>query len=396
MIMKKDNVKWLFKIMLVNLLLIISMILLTTYISYRLYVNNVNNVVLKLIGVSEEEAIKILNEEKPNYSSVDLSKYGINKDDNVINSMRHSFHLNIIMNVLVLTLLSALMTYWMYRHNNDYNKKVIKLIDYVKDINNGIYELKINDNVEGELSRLQNELYKITVTLKEETVIMNEQKKNLKKAISDISHQIKTPLTSINIILDNLNDERMDDITRNRFINELQKQVNLIDNLVITLLKLARFDTNSVRFNITKINVKNLLNESVNNLSMLAELKDINILFKTNNEVFFKGDYKWEVEALTNIIKNGIEHSENHKNICLSWEENALYTKIVIKDEGYGIDSEDIHHIFERFYKMKNANSPSFGIGLSLAKTIIEHDQGHIKVSSKLNEGTVFEIKYLK
>ena len=305
MMMKKDNVKWLFKIMLINFLLLISMIFLTTYISYRLYVNNVNNVILKLIGVDEEEAVKILNTKNPNYSNVDLSKYGITENDSAINSMRHSFHLSIIMNISVLSLLCAFITYLMYHHNRNYNKKIAQLIDYVKDINKGIYELKIDDNAEGELSNLQNELYKITVMLKEENITMNEQKKSLKKAISDISHQIKTPLTSINIILDNLSDEKMDDITRRRFINELQKQINLIDTLVISLLKLARFDTNSVKFNPTKINVKDILKECVDNLSTIAELKDINILFKSKNKAFFIGDYKWEVEALTNIIKNG-------------------------------------------------------------------------------------------
>lgn len=396
MIMKKDNIKWLIKVMLINVIILIGVMSLTTYFSYRLYVRNVNNVILGLIDVSEEEAIQILNSDKPNYQKADLSKYGISEDNAVINSMQHSFYMSVLMNAIFTILIELVITYMMYVHLSKYNKKVANLTEYVKDINNGRYELKIKDNVEGELSRLQNELYKITIMLKEENVAMSKQKENLKKAISDISHQIKTPLTSINIILDNLNDEKMDLKTRKRFINELQKQINLIDNLVITLLKLARFDTNSVKFYKEEINVKKIIKECVDNLSTLAELKNINILLTSKTKAVFKGDYKWELEALTNIIKNGIEHSDNDKTIQIFWEENALYTRIIIKDEGYGIDSEDLSHIFERFYKAKTASSSSFGIGLSLAKAIINEDGGVIKVTSNIGEGTSFEIKYLK
>lgn len=188
----------------------------------------------------------------------------------------------------------------------------------------------------------------------------------------------------------------MDDKTRSNFIAELQNQINKIDSLIITLLKLARFDTNSVKFKKEKININKLVNDTIKELSILIEVKNINIVLDIDKKINIIGDYKWELEAITNIVKNAIEYSDIGQTITLSCEDNALFTKLIIKDEGKGISEEDISHIFERFYKAKTASSNSFGIGLSLAKSIIEQDNGKIKVNSKIGNGTIFEIKYLK
>lgn len=394
--MKRDNIKPILIVMGINLLLSIMIIIFLTKYQYQQYVSNVNNVLLQIIGQDEHRSVQILNEEEPNYNKVDLSKYGINDSTSVINSMYTTYQHQVVINIIIVIIINTIFTVLICLIILKYNRKILSITDYVHKLNNRDYELLIAENNEGELSKLQNELYKVTITLKEENIIINNQKQYLKKSIFDISHQIKTPLTSINVLIDSLNDPDMDLEMRNEFLSSISKESSKIEFLVVTLLKLARFDANVITLKKEVIKVKDLFREIQDNLAILIELKGINIKLKYNSDVSFIGDYKWEVEALTNILKNCLEHTPNNKNIYLSCIDNILYTKIIIEDEGEGIDKEDLKHIFERFYKTKNSSSDSIGIGLSLAQTIIKQDNGYIKVKSVLNKGTTFEIKYMK
>lgn len=394
--MKKDNIKSLVIITSLNIILNIIFISIITYMEYHYYVQNVNNVILSIIGKDEIEAVKILNSDKPIYQEIDLTKYGITKESSVINSMTKTYHLSLIINIVVSILINLLITYLLYKMLSRYRKKIINVTKYVEDINNHNYTLLINENDEGELSKLRNELYKITVTLKEENINVSKQKESLKEALSDISHQIKTPLTSINILLDSLDNPDMNSKTRNEFLSEIQSQVSKIEFLTLTLLKLARFDTNTIKFKREKINIYQLLQDVLDNVSILLEVKNITLNINCSKKITMIGDYKWELEALTNIVKNAIEYSYDNSKIDINVLDNALYTKINIQDYGCGIPQNEISHIFERFYKASNTSKNSFGIGLSLAKKIIEEDNGHIKAISKENEGTLMEIKYLK
>ena len=391
--MKKDNIKSLVIIMSLNIILNIIFISITTYMEYHYYVQNVNNVILSIIGKDEIEAVKILNSDKPIYQEVDLTKYGITKESSVINSMTKTYHQSLIINIVVSILINLFITYLLYKMLSRYRKKIINVTKYVEDINNHNYTLLINENDEGELSKLRNELYKITVTLKEGNINVSKQKESLKEALSDISHQIKTPLTSINILLDSLDNPDMDPKTRNEFLSEIQSQVSKIEFLTLTLLKLARFDTNTIKFKREKINIYQLLKDVLDNVSILLEVKNITLNINCSKKITFKGDYKWELEALTNIVKNAIEYSYDNSKIDINVLDNALYTKINIQDYGCGIPQNEISHIFERFYKGKNSSQDSIGIGLALAKTIISKDNGTISVTSD-KKGTTFTIKY--
>ena len=166
--------------------------------------------------------------------------------------------------------------------------------------------------------------------------------------------------------------------------------------LVNSLLKLARFDANTITFKEENFLVDNLLNEVIKNVNMLADLKNIKIIKNNNINNKLKGDFKWQVEAITNIIKNCIEHSKDNSFIEINHDENKLYTRIIIKDQGVGISKNDLKHIFERFYKGKNSSCDSVGIGLALSKSIIEKDNGSISVKSSSKIGTVFTIKYFE
>ena len=260
-----------------------------------------------------------------------------------------------------------------------------------------IKNMYINENSEDELSNLKNELYKITIMLKEESEISRQDKENIKMSVEDISHQLKTPLTSIMIMLDNLKDNpNMDEDTKQKFIFEISKQVDWINWLVISILKLSRLEADVVKFSNNKINVKKFIDEIIGNLEIPIEIKNQKISIEGDEDASFIGDYKWQQEAITNIIKNAIEHNKENGKITIKYEENVLFTKITIIDEGQGIAKEDLKHIFERFYKAQNSSDNSVGIGLSLAKNIIEKNNGMINCKSEIGNGTEFIVKYMK
>ena len=276
-------------------------------------------------------------------------------------------------------------------------KKIKEINDYINGINNKNYTLKIEENNNSELSRLRNELYKTTVLLKETAELSVKEKENLSTAIADISHQLKTPLTSIRIMIDNIQDDPdMEKEVREDFLMEISKQIDWISSLVISLLKIAKFDAGTIKMENEEIHVQKLIDSVIGNLAILIELKEIEIITKIDEKAMFVADYKWQQEALTNILKNAIEHSNQKSKIYIETENTSVFLKIIIRDEGQGISKIDQKHIFERFYKAKNSSENSIGIGLALAKTIIEKNNGYVKVDSEVGKGTTFEIKYLK
>ena len=242
---------------------------------------------------------------------------------------------------------------------------------------------------------MKNEVYKTTVMLREIAQNSQKDKANLKDALSDISHQLKTPLTSMNIMIDNiLDDPNMDKNMRTEFLKDIKKEVFNISFLVNSLLKLSKLDADSVQF-INKLeNVEDILKKSMENVAAICDLKNIKIEVSGKENCTINCDLRWQVEAITNILKNCAEHSPIESSIEISYLKNKLYTQINIQDHGIGIDKEDLPHIFERFYKGKNSSEDSVGIGLALSKSIIEKGNGYVSVESKVGRGTKFTIKY--
>ena len=364
-----------------------------------------SNVIAGIIGnieknypnVSEEEIISILNLENEEIEDGKntLIKYGINiENQNAIGQITNNKLL--IINILSIIILVFAILVILYIYSRSESKKIKEIEKYIEAINNKNYTLKISENSEDEFSNLSNELYKTTVMLKEQASNSQKSQKTLQTNIEDISHQLKTPLTSISIMLDNIIDNPdMEIETRQKFLHEINRQIEWFNWLVIALLKLSKIDSGTAVFTKKEINVEKILNHVIQNLAIPLEIKQQKIIVNGNSSKFI-GDYNWQLEALTNIVKNCIEHTPNHKNIYIKFEENNFYTKITIRDEGVGIAKEDIKHIFERFYKGKNSSENSIGIGLALSKSIIERDNGYIICSSKEGEGTSFEIKYMK
>ena len=352
--------------------------------------------------IDSREIIEILNSakntEQYEKGQTELSKYGIEIDKiNSIKLIENQMKTNLKLNILIIVLFSILWMTIIVLYLRKRDKKIKQITNYINQIKNKKYDLNIEENTEDELSNLKNELYKITIMLKEESEISKKDKENLKMSVEDISHQLKTPLTSITIMLDNLKDNpNMEEKTKQKFIFEISKQVEWINWLVISMLKLSKLDANVVQFYDEKINLKKFIGEIIKNLEIPIEVKNQKIIIDGDSNVSFIGDYKWQQEAITNIIKNCIEHNENNGTIYINYEENSLFTKITIRDEGEGISKEDLKHIFERFYKGKNSSENSVGIGLALAKNIIEKNNGMINCKSELDKGTEFVIKYMK
>ena len=283
--------------------------------------------------------------------------------------------------------------------SNDKNKskKIKEITKMISKINNRQFDIDINDFNEGELSILKNEISKTTTMLRQVADNSVKDKLNLKDSLGDISHQLKTPLTSITIMIDNILDSPdMDEKTRKKFLINIKREILNINFLVMSLLKLSKFDANVVKFNKESVYLKDIIIESIKNVSMIKELKNITIKVSGDDNIKLLCDFKWQVESITNILKNSIEHTSEYGTVEVNYSENKLYTRILIKDNGKGIDSDDLPHIFDRFYKGKNGSDDSFGIGLSLSKTIIEKEGGSITVKSTPNIGTIFTIKYLK
>ena len=367
----------------------------------------INDVIVNIVGtikqeypdLEDEKIIKILNDKENNTirGRGTLQRYGINTEEvYAIDGLKDEKKEILLTSSISIISLTIIVTILIINYKNKKSKKIENIINYIEEINKKNYNLKIEENTEDELSNLTNELYKITIMLKEQAELSNKDKNVLQRSLEDISHQIKTPLTSISIMLDNIKENpQMDLHTRQEFIYEISRQIEWINWLVISLLKLSKLDSNTVDFKHEEINVENLINNVIKNLAIPLDIKQQSVIVTGNNETFI-GDYNWELEALTNIVKNCIEHTPENKKIYINCEKNNFNTKIVIRDEGNGIDREDIKHIFERFYKGKNSSENSVGIGLALSKSIIEKDNGYILCTSEVGKGTTFEIKYIR
>ena len=375
------------------------------YKQYKTYTYNFNqkiagiidNVLEKYPDIEKREIVEILNSSDKTNNEI-LREYGIELDkDSVILENNTDFQKFIIIDVSTLIVFILILSIIVFKYNHSESKKINEITKYIEEINRGNYKLNIEENTEDELSILKNELYKITIMLKEVAENSQKDKTTLKDSLSDISHQIKTPITSILIMLDNiLSDENMPEDIKKDFIKDIKREIVNIKFLVESILKLSKIDSNSIKFIKKEVFIKDIINEAVKNVSMLSELKNIEIIVSGDDSIKTICDLKWQVEAITNILKNCIEHSYENKKIYINYNQNNMYIELKIEDNGTGIDAKDLPHIFERFYKGKNSSSDSVGIGLALSKSIIESNNGYIQVDSELNKGTTFIIKYLK
>lgn len=395
--------KYIISTLIVFICLFVLFLFLNIY-EYKTYTKNFNNKISAIINVikkdypkiTDKEIIEIINNDTLKTNDF-FNKYGIDVNNkSILIKNDRDYHKFLAINLSFLTITVVILLIIYIRYNYKKEKDIKNIIKCIEQINKKNYEIQIDSISEDELSILKNEIYKTTIMLKEAAENSSKDKLNLKKSLEDISHQLKTPLTSILVMLDNIiEDSNMEEKIRNDFIVDIKRNVLNINFLVQSLLKLSKFDANTVHFVKQENDLKTIVEESIKNVSTLCDLRNINIKLNIKENSKIICDDKWQIEALTNIIKNAIEHSKNNSNIIINIENNNVYSMIEVIDFGEGIAKKDIKHIFERFYRCKNTKTDSIGIGLALAKTIIEEDKGTISVESNKLE-TKFIIKYYK
>lgn len=327
-----------------------------------------------------------------------LSKYNYDKNISLRNepiiseSIKELFSVNTLFIAIIFILIFILVMYCFKKIYSD----IKDMTKYVYNSSEGkAFEMK-NKNQEGQIGLLKTELLKMTNILKEKVDLLNKEKIFLNDTISDISHQLKTPMTSLII----LNDLMYGDIpkeTKIEFLDKIKSQLNRMEWLIKSMLKLSKVEAKVIDFKCEKINIKELVKRALQPSLIPIELKNIDLSINGEDSVSYYGDIDWSSEALVNIIKNCVEHTPKNGSLKINYEENPLYCEIIIKDSGEGIDKKDLPNIFKRFYKGKSSSKEdSVGIGLAMAKSIIESQNGDIYVKSEKSKGAEFHIIFHK
>lgn len=343
-------------------------------------------------AISERDIVNALNSK----SEEDLIRYGIDiKKESLIKENDQLFKRYIFLEAIFFLIAILILLIIFILYNRKKEKDILRVLKYLEEINKKNYHLHMETISEDNLSLLQNEIYKTMILLREVSENSVKDKESLKVLLEDISHQIKTPLTSISISLDNMLDNKdLKEEERVDFLLKIKREIENINFLAISLLKLSSLDARCVKFHKEKILVSDLIDEVFKNLSVLSDLKEVRLL-KKGEDYYLLTDKRWLLEALTNIVKNSLEYSLKHEDVLVNYGSNQVYDYIEIINKGKTINSKDLKHLCERFYKGENASSNSFGIGLSLAKAIVEELGGMISVSSE-KEVTTFTIKFYK
>lgn len=272
-------------------------------------------------------------------------------------------------------------------------KHLEELTRYLMRLQDQLALPEIKKYGEGQLGILENEIYKLVVLVNEQSSGAVREKEYLAKMLSDISHQIKTPLSSITIMIDLIMNPDLSETDRIAFVEKIDLQINQITWLVRNLLTLSQLDANMLKLKKERVSVNQLLKKACQPLEISAELKEIALTINCREEIEVICDEKWTAEALSNLIKNCVEHTASGGHVAISVSQNNFATNIEIADNGKGISKEHLPHIFERFYKADNQSSDSVGIGLAMSKQIIMMQNGVINVESEEGVGTVFHIK---
>ena len=363
---------------------------------YFLISNIINNSYEQKIIDNDSYLIGNLLNKYPDLKEDIVSSYLIKDNYELGNNLIKEYNLINIKNnnsfILIYCLISSLVLFLInYIYIKNIYKKISKIDKYMNNILNDDYSIDIKEYCEGDISNLKNDIYKMTIKLKEQSELLIKEKKYLEETLQDISHQIKTPLTSMYMINDILTNESNENVKK-EFLIKNKNQIERIEWLVTSLLKLSRLESGTVKLKKEKIELNKLIDKAIEPINVLLELKDIKII-KNIEDTSINIDINWTVEALLNIIKNACEHTKDKIEIIGST--NPLYTEIKIVDNGIGINKKDIKHIFERFYKGSH-NKESIGIGLNMSKKIINLQNGIIEVSSKEGVGSTFIIKFYK
>ncbi len=274
-------------------------------------------------------------------------------------------------------------------------REIERLNAYLMRVCTGEYDLDIQDNTEGELSILKNNLYKIILLLRSQNAALQKEKLGLADLLADISHQLKTPLAAMTVMTDILKTET-DPQNREKFLETVEAQTEKMNWLIVTLLKLSKLDAGTIELEEKPVKIASAVEKAVSPFLITADLRNITLDFSAVSDFTFTGDRSWSAEAIGNIVKNCLEHTEDGGKIVFTTEETNIYDMLCIADNGCGIPETELPHIFDRFYHGEGASENSVGIGLALSKSILAREHATIEAKSRVGEGTAFYIKFYK
>lgn len=328
-----------------------------------------------------------------------LRQYGLSEtlDTSLFPYIKGSFksmELSIISIGLILTVILFILNYLQYGY---FYELMRNFSSAAKRIVEGDYNLKLSEEKEGDLSKFTSSFNSMGEVIRGNIYALNKEKSFLVNLLSDISHQLKTPLSTMILYNDILLNKNLTKEQEIDFLKNNENQLNRMRWLILNLLKLAKIDANAIELEIENQNLNETIEDVLENIESKALESKVKVEFIQRDIIYLKHDRLWLQEALINIVKNGIEHSGEGGRVSVNVEDNPIYTRIVIANTGEAIPEEELPHIFKRFYKgKKSAKSDSIGIGLALAKAIIERHGGYIEVYSKDLEETKFIITFLK
>ena len=284
---------------------------------------------------------------------------------------------------------------YMYKMRK-YKKSLRRLNGEMDRILHGSGELVLGNYEEGEISILRDEIYKMTVRLREQSETLTEDKEALADSLADISHQIRTPLTTLNLMTARMMQEGDDPEQRKRILREMNRMLERIEWLITALLKISKLDAGAICLEPADISMEGFLKKVMEPFEIQMDLRDQRCRIEGAEGMTFTADEAWTLEAVRNVVKNSLEYTPDGKALEISCVNNPLYTEISVCDSGPGIDPEDLPHLFDRFYKGKNAGSSSFGIGLALAQSIMSRQNGVIRAENRKEGGSRFRIRFYK
>lgn len=274
-------------------------------------------------------------------------------------------------------------------------KSIAQISNQIDRVLHNANYLYIGESDEGELSILHSEIIKMTLRIREQNDALKKEKEHLADSLADIAHQLRTPLTSANLIL-SLLANNADENQRKAFVREIEELLEQMDWLLTSLLKLSRLDAGIVVFKKEKIDVNTLICDALRPFLISMELHDIDVQIDAPKGMIIQGDLGWLSEAIQNIIKNCMESAGENGRIELACSSNPLFTEITIHDSGAGFEKEDLPCLFDRFYRGNNANATGYGIGLALCKMIITRQGGAIIAKNHPQGGAIFAIRFPK
>lgn len=285
-----------------------------------------------------------------------------------------------------------------YRYFKEQDRVLETAAAQIRNFISGDREARIACVEEGELYRLFHEVNSLAAILNAKAENEGQSRKFLQNTISDISHQLKTPLAALNIYNGIMQTEaEVNDLpTIREFTGLSEQELDRIETLVQNLLKITKFDAGTIMIEKRSENISDMMADIKTQFSFRAEQEEKEIILSGSEELIFVCDRDWIMEAIGNIVKNALDHMESGDKIQIRWGQSASAVRITIKDNGCGIHPEDLHHIFKRFYRSRySKDTQGIGLGLPLAKSVVEAHNGTIEVDSRLGEGTVFVINFL-